>query len=228
MAFQPFDRLPVVEWAGWWTQTLDRWHRGTVAAPDRPLRLRVLDEVCAVCTPGFMTFAEDMSYNHGPMLSKALYDEFMAPCYRRIVPLLRARGILPLVDSDGDIAEPAGWFEEVGLGGVLPLERQAGVDIGVLRRRYPRLCFVGHYDKMHMDQGETAARRVRAPRPGGLAGRLCHQLRSSDAAGRRLRRVSALPAAVPRIRRAGGTPVGRRCGGLSGETKRRRGGQQSP
>ena len=26
MGFQPFDRLPVVEWAGWWNQTLDRWH----------------------------------------------------------------------------------------------------------------------------------------------------------------------------------------------------------
>jgi hypothetical protein len=26
MGFRPFDRLPVVEWAGWWTQTIDRWH----------------------------------------------------------------------------------------------------------------------------------------------------------------------------------------------------------
>ena len=25
--FQPFDRLPVIEWAGWWTETIDRWHR---------------------------------------------------------------------------------------------------------------------------------------------------------------------------------------------------------
>ena len=35
-----------------------------------------------------MTFAEDMSYNHGPMLSKALFDEFLAPYYRRLVPRL--------------------------------------------------------------------------------------------------------------------------------------------
>ena len=25
MNFQPFDRLPLVEWAGWWTETVDRW-----------------------------------------------------------------------------------------------------------------------------------------------------------------------------------------------------------
>ncbi len=26
MNFKPFDRLPVIEWAGWWDKTLDRWH----------------------------------------------------------------------------------------------------------------------------------------------------------------------------------------------------------
>lgn len=26
MNFQPFDRLPLLEWAGWWDQTIDRWH----------------------------------------------------------------------------------------------------------------------------------------------------------------------------------------------------------
>jgi len=26
MNFQPCDRLPIVEWAGWWDQTIARWH----------------------------------------------------------------------------------------------------------------------------------------------------------------------------------------------------------
>lgn len=272
MGFRPFDRLPVVEWAGWWTQTLDRWHgeglppaltdrydicrhfgldvwlqewfrpraascpapashgagliadeagyealrphlypwpaidaarwerwaaqqaRGEVvvwitldgyfwfargllgierhlyAFYDQPrllhrinadltdYSLRVVAALCAICTPDFMTFGEDMSYNHGPMLSPAQFDEFMAPYYRRIVPALRARGILPLVDSDGDITVPAHWFERVDLGGALPLEKQAGVDIARLRREHPRMCFVGHFDKMTMDKGEAAMR----------------------------------------------------------------------
>ncbi len=43
---------------------------------------RIYDEFCEICVPDFMTFAEDMSYNHGPMLSKGQFDEFMAPFYR--------------------------------------------------------------------------------------------------------------------------------------------------
>lgn len=120
--------------------------------------LRVIDELCTICTPDFMTFAEDMSYNHGPMLSKELFDEFMLPYYRRVVPRLKERGILAIIDSDGDITTPAGWFEEAGLDGILPLERQAGVDVAHLRRVHPRMRFIGCFDKMTMTRGEAAMR----------------------------------------------------------------------
>ena len=272
MSFQPFDRLPMVEWAGWWNQTIDRWHteglpaeltdrydicahfgldlylqqwfpprgpecpapahhgagilatmddyerirphlfpwpvvdrelwaawaerqaRGEVvlwftvdgyfwfprtllgierhlyAFYDQPelmhrmnadlvaWQLRVIDEVCTICTPDFMTFGEDMSYNHGPMLSAALFEDFLAPCYRQVTPVLRDRGILPIVDSDGDITEAAPWFEDVGVVGILPLERQAGVDVGRLRAAHPRMRWIGCYDKMVMHRGEAAIR----------------------------------------------------------------------
>ena len=120
--------------------------------------LRMLDELCEVCTPDFMTFGEDMSYNHGPMLSKDLFDEFMLPYYRQLVPELRKRGILAIIDSDGDITESVPWFEEAGLDGILPLERQSGVDLAVIRERHPRMRFIGHFDKMIMHQGEAALR----------------------------------------------------------------------
>lgn len=272
MNFQPFDRLPLVEWAGWWDKTLDRWYgeglprqltdrydicryfgmdvykqvwfpamdagcpqpcahgEGIVssiaeyealrphllptevvderlwrswaaeqAAGDAVLwftmdgffwfarrllgiephlyafydqpellhrinedlcewMLKVIDRLCVVCTPDFMTFGEDMSYNNGPMLSKELFDEFMLPYYRRVVPALRERGIIPIIDSDGDITTPAFWFEEAGLRGILPLERQAGVDIARLRREHPDMLFIGHFDKMTMNKGEAAMR----------------------------------------------------------------------
>lgn len=118
----------------------------------------VIDDICSVCNPDFMTFAEDMSYNHGPMLSKALFDEFMLPYYRRVIPKLKEHGIIPFIDSDGDISLPAAWFEDAGLEGILPLERQAGVDLSVLRRRHPRLRCIGHFDKMVMTRGEAALR----------------------------------------------------------------------
>ena len=269
---RPFDRLPLLEWAGWWNLTIDRWHQEglppgirdrydicrhfgldiykqdwvPIATPDCPKAkshgagivqdakgyedvlpyiyrqdavdqrkwknlareqdagdtvlwftvdgffwfarkllgienhlyafydqpelmhrinadlanwiLQVIEQVCTICKPDFMTFAEDMSYNNGPMLSKELFDEFMKPYYDRIIPLLRKHGVMPIIDSDGDIATPAYWFAEAGLDGILPLERQAGVDIAALRAQHPDMKFIGHFDKMTMDKGEDVMR----------------------------------------------------------------------
>jgi hypothetical protein len=119
----------------------------------------VFAEIFAICTPDFMTFAEDMSYNNGSLLSKNLFDTFLAPYYHRLCPILRKKGTLILVDSDGNITEPAHWFEAAGLDGILPLERQAGVDIARLRADHPRMRFIGQYDKMVMNKGEAAMRR---------------------------------------------------------------------
>lgn len=272
MNFKPFDRLPVLEWAGWWDKTIERWHneglpsdvidryaicqhfgldiykqdwfaacssgclqptshgsgiiesnrdydsilphlypeqsvdverwqtwaeeqqkgnvvlwftvegffwfprrllgieRHLLAFYDQPelmhrinsdlaeWTVRVIEQVCSICTPDFMTFAEDMSYNKGPMLSKELFDEFIRPYYDRVIPILRKHGVLSIVDSDGDISIPAHWFTEAGLQGILPLERQAGVDIASLRRAHPDMRFIGHFDKMTMSKGEIAMR----------------------------------------------------------------------
>lgn len=265
--FQPFDRLPIIEWAGWWQATMDRWHqdgglpatmtdcneirrhfgleiyqqdwfgtgsnereiigsmddyereqrldhlfpapnvnhaqwrqwaeqqkRGEIAiwftldgffwCPrkflgiephlyafyDQPelmhrinsdlaeWQLKIIDEVASICRPDFMTFAEDLSYNHGAMLSRELFDEFLAPYYRKVIPRLKEYGIISFIDSDGDVTEPAAWFEDAGLEGIMPLERQAGVDIARLRREHPRLRFIGHFDKLTMNKGEAAMR----------------------------------------------------------------------
>jgi len=120
--------------------------------------LRMLEAFCAMCTPDFMTFAEDMSYNHGPMIGKELFDEFMAPYYARIVPALEARKVPIVIDSDGDIAALISWYEQVGIKGFLPLERQAGCDIAAMRERHPDVRFIGAFDKMVMHKGEGAMR----------------------------------------------------------------------
>lgn len=120
--------------------------------------LRVIDEICAICQPDFVTFAEDMSYNNGPMLSEEQFDEYMLPYYQRVIPRLKEYGVRVIVDSDGDITKPAAWFERAGIEGILPLERQAGVDMRILRERYPKQLYIGAFDKMVMHQGESAIR----------------------------------------------------------------------
>jgi len=120
--------------------------------------LRQVDYMCEYATPDFMTFGEDLSYNNGPMLSEAMFDEFLLPYYNQIVPKLKERGIKVFIDSDGDVTLCAPWFERAGIDGILPLERQAGVDINVLQKNHPSMAFIGHYDKMVMPLGESAMR----------------------------------------------------------------------
>ena len=120
--------------------------------------LDTLDTLCAIGTPDFVSVSEDMSYNHGPMISKALFDEFCAPYYRRVIPEFKRRGIRVFMDSDGDVTGLVDWFAEVGVEGILPLERQAGVDLNVLRAKQPGMRFIGHFDKMTMPHGEAAMR----------------------------------------------------------------------
>jgi hypothetical protein len=121
--------------------------------------VRIIEHIGRICQADFMTFAEDLSYNNGPMLSREQFERFLKPGYARVVPVLQALGTLPLVDSDGDITLCTGWFEQAGIAGILPLERQAGVDIARLRASHPRMRFMGHYDKIVMPHGETAMRK---------------------------------------------------------------------
>jgi hypothetical protein len=118
----------------------------------------LLDKIFPACVPTFMTIAEDMSYNHGPMISKRVFDDFVAPYYRELLPRLQERNIPLVMDTDGDVTLLAPWLQELGVTGVLPLERQAGVDGMKLRRQFPALRMVGHFDKMTMNRGEAAMR----------------------------------------------------------------------
>lgn len=120
--------------------------------------LYILEEFCSVLTPDYMTIAEDMSYNHGPMLSKEFFDEFLAPYYRTLTSALKEKGIKILVDTDGDVTPLIPWLLDCGVEGILPLERQAGVDVNSIRESYPELIMLGAYDKTIMFKGEAAMR----------------------------------------------------------------------
>lgn len=159
-----------VEGFFWFPRTLMNFERLCLGFYDQPelihrinadlleFNLGLIDRFCEVCVPTFVTIAEDMSYNHGPMISRATFEEFLAPYYRQLVPRLQERGIALVVDTDGDVTRLVPWLREVGVAGVLPLERQSGVDGLALRERFPDVFLVGHYDKMVMSRGEAAMR----------------------------------------------------------------------
>lgn len=118
-----------------------------------------LDEVTRYIKPDFMTFAEDMSYNLGSMISKDLFDEFLKPYYDELIPYIHAKNIKLIIDSDGDITQLIPWLTACNVDGFLPLERQAGVDICKLTEDFPDLYFIGGFDKMVMKFGEDAMRK---------------------------------------------------------------------
>ncbi|MEK6793269.1 MAG: uroporphyrinogen decarboxylase family protein [Spirochaetota bacterium] len=154
----------------WYPREIFGVERHLYAFFDQPVLMkRMNDDLCrynAAClnivleylTPDVMTFAEDLSYNSGPMLSREQFDEFIAPCYHRIIPLAKTRGIIPMVDTDGDVTSVVPWFIDAGIEGCLPLERMAGVDVAKLRHDHPSWRMIGGFDKTVMHRGEDAIR----------------------------------------------------------------------
>lgn len=176
----------------WFPRTLMGFSKISLAFYDQPelihainqdltdYNLRILDAVERVCVPTFATIAEDMSYNHGPMISRRHFDEFIAPYYRQVIPRLLEKDVIPIVDTDGDVTQMVPWLLGEGIRGVLPLERQAGVDGMALRQQFPGLLMIGHFNKMTMDKGEAALRAeferlVPLMRSGGFIPSVDHQ-----------------------------------------------------
>lgn len=154
----------------WWPRTLLGIENHLLAFYDQPELMhrinrdqvkymrRCIEAICAVAKPFMMNFMEDLSYNQGPMLSKELFDEFLAPYYKEIIPELNERGIIPLLDSDGQIESIIPWYEAIGIRGCGPLERMAGVDVNRIRQNHPEWIMIGGFDKTVMPNGEAAMR----------------------------------------------------------------------
>ena len=181
----------------WFPRTLMGFEKMMYAYEDEPellhlinqdlldFNFRLLDEMLPVCVPTFMTIAEDMSYNFGPMISKRTFDEFVAPYYRKLVPRLQEHNIPLIMDTDGDVTMLVPWLQEIGVRGVLPLERQAGVDGLKLRQQFPGFFLRRPFRQDdHEPRRAGHARRVRAARSPDEIRWFHPQCRSPDASGR--------------------------------------------
>lgn len=88
------------------------------------------------------------------------------PCLRRQVEVLRSAGIRVVYHSDGYLMEILDDLLEAGIDGLNPIEPMAGMDIGLLKRRYGRrLILVGNVDcsqVLPLGSVEDVRRAVRA------------------------------------------------------------------
>ena len=100
---------------------------------------------------------EDMSGKNGPLISPAMFREFMTPNYRKIVDFAKANGISVVsVDTDGNMDVLMPLLEESGINLVLPFEVQAGCDVVEYKRKHPSICIHGGIDKNLVALGKDA------------------------------------------------------------------------
>jgi uroporphyrinogen-III decarboxylase len=87
---------------------------------------------------------DDMAYNDAPLFSPKAFERIFLPAYRKMIARYREAGAkYVFFHSDGNINPFVEMLIDAGIDGLHPLERRAGVDPFLLRRRYPRLILAG-------------------------------------------------------------------------------------
>lgn len=110
-----------------------------------------------ILTPSLIFFEEDFSGANGPMISPALFDEFVGSKYRKLIPFIKEHGVENVfLDTDGDFSLAIPSILSAGLDGVLPVDVNAGVDIVKVREQYPALKFFGGFNKLAIVDGKEA------------------------------------------------------------------------
>ena len=98
--------------------------------------------------PEIITMWEDFCYNHGMLISPAVFREFCAPYYRRVAEVAWDCGAdLLFVDSDGKVDEFVPLLDEVGFNGLMPMEQVCGNDPASYREQTPGFIFLGGIEK---------------------------------------------------------------------------------
>jgi len=103
--------------------------------------------------------AEDICYNHGPLISPDMMKEFIFPYYQQLISNMKSRQIdksrrfYIQLDTDGDLApiiEP--YRESVGIDMLDPFEVASGCDVVKITKKHPWLIASGGIDKRVLAQ----------------------------------------------------------------------------
>lgn len=117
-------------------------------------------KVIELIEPDVVYIMEDLSGKTGPMVSGDIFDEFVGAYYRRLIPMLKERGVKHVfVDTDGDFTMIIPNFRKAGVEGFLPMDVNAGMDIVKVRQQFPDLKFIGGFNKLMIAEGKEAIDR---------------------------------------------------------------------
>ena len=127
---------------------------------------------------GFRYFfgGRDFASNQGPMYSPRAFRQLMLPRIRRISEACHRHGAYHLFASDGNLWPVADdLFGHSGIDGYYEIDRRAGMDLRMLKERYPHLTLIGNISSHTMHRGtkeeviaETRSSLEEARRSGGV------------------------------------------------------------
>jgi len=114
--------------------------------------------VIEAARPDIVQMSEDLCYNHGMLLSPAMFRAFCGDYYSEVCDCARACDVpLVAVDTDGNLMEFAEVALSYGVNGLFPCECKAGNDLFALRRRFPDLVLFGWLEKETVNEGNEPA-----------------------------------------------------------------------
>ena len=103
--------------------------------------------------------AEDICYNHGPLISPAMIKTFLFPYYQQLIKNIKARQLDPKrrlyvqVDTDGYCVPMIDLYcEGIGMDMLDPFEVASGCDVIEIGQQYPHLIMSGGIDKRVLAQ----------------------------------------------------------------------------
>lgn len=106
--------------------------------------------------------AEDICFNHGPLVSPDMMREFLFAYYQPLIDNLRRRQLDPArhlyiqIDTDGFAPPVIPVYQEIGMDVMSPFEVASGCDVVALGREHPDLTIFGGIDKRILAKSKEA------------------------------------------------------------------------
>lgn len=103
---------------------------------------RAIDEGADIALTG-----DDYAYRTAPIMSPAMFREFVLPYLQEMVDLAKSKGVPFIKHTDGNIWDIIDMIVDTGINAIDPIEPIAGMDIGRMKELYSdRIALIGNID----------------------------------------------------------------------------------
>ncbi len=135
-------------------------------------------EALSICDqlPGVF-YGVDLAFKTGPLFSPTFLREVLFPRMEILIAAYHQKGIPVMFHSDGNLWRILDDLVALNIDALNPIEVLAGMDVGELRARYPKLVLVGGVDCSQLlpfaspaEVAETVRRNIELAGPGYLVG----------------------------------------------------------